>query len=140
MKSFKTPAKRKPKKVVANPRVARTRNGGTQTQAEHMGKIRSALRNLSRFWRPIQAVRKRNKVGTGRSAKYYCEGCGGLFASVQVDHKVEAGSLRTYADLPAFCERLFAEDLDAYQCLCDKCHIAKTHPSSIPVVSSNGGG
>lgn len=128
-KLFKPATKRKPKKVVANPRVERTRNGGTQTQAMHMGKIRSALRHISRFWRPIQEARKRNKVGTGRNAKYYCDGCGGLFPAVEVDHKVEAGSLRSYADLPGFCERLFAESPDAYQVLCPTCHSAKTHPS-----------
>lgn len=126
-KLFKPATKRKPKKVVANPRVPRTRNGGTETESMHMGKIRSALRNLSRFWRPIQEARKRNKFGTGRNVKYYCDACGGLFPSVQVDHRVEAGSLRTYADLPSFCERLFAESPEAYQVLCEGCHLAKTH-------------
>ena len=123
----KSTGPKKPKKVVANPRVERTRNGNTETLAQHMGKIRSALRNLSRFWKPIQAARRRNKFGVGKSAKYYCDGCGGLFAAVQVDHKIEAGSLKTYADLPSFCERLFAEDPESYQCLCENCHNVKTH-------------
>jgi len=126
---FKPASKRKPKKAV-NARVPRTRNNFTETEAMHMGKIRSALRNLSRFWKPIAEARKRNKVGTGRNAKYYCDGCGGLFLSVQVDHVVEAGSLRTYADLPGFCERLFAEHPSSYQCLCDTCHNRKTHDKS----------
>ena len=128
---FKPASKRKPKKAVT-PRVPRTRNGGSETESMHMGKIRSALRNISRFWKPIQAARKRNKVGMGRSAKYYCDGCGGLFLSVQVDHIVEAGSLKTYADLPGFCERLFAESPEAYQCLCENCHLTKTHSVGNP--------
>lgn len=130
-KLFHPASKRKPKKAVT-PRVPRTRNGGSETEAMHMGKIRSALRNISRFWKPIQAARKRNKVGMGRSAKYYCDGCGGLFLSVQVDHIVEAGSLKTYADLPGFCERLFAEEPTAYQVLCDSCHLTKTHSVGNP--------
>ena len=130
-KLFHPASKRKQKKAVT-PRVPRTRNGGTETNAMHMGKIRSALRNISRFWKPIQAARKRNKVGMGRSAKYYCDGCGGLFLSVQVDHIVEAGSLKTYADLPGFCERLFAEEPSAYQVLCDSCHLTKTHSVGNP--------
>jgi hypothetical protein len=131
-KPSKPLANRKPKKAVVTPRVPRTRNGGTETEAQHMGKIRSALRNISRFWKPIQEARKRNKFGTGRNAKYYCDGCGGLFLSVQVDHKVEAGSLRTYADLPGFCQRLFAEEPSAYQVLCDSCHLTKTHSVGNP--------
>ena len=130
-KLFHPASKRKPKKTVT-PRVPRTRNGGSETESMHMGKIRSALRNISRFWKPIQAARKRNKVGMGRSAKYYCDGCGGLFLSVQVDHVVEAGSLKTYADLPGFCERLFAEEPSAYQVLCDSCHLTKTHSVGNP--------
>lgn len=117
---------KKPKKNVI-PRVARTRNNGTETEAQHMGKIRSALRNLSRFWKPIAEARRRNKYGVGKSAKYYCDACGGLFPAIQVDHVVSAGSLRTYDDLPSFCRRLFEENPEAYQCLCEKCHNLKTH-------------
>lgn len=123
---FKPASKRKPKKEVVA-RVPRTRNGGTETQAMHIGKIRSALRNISRFWKPIQAARKRNKVGTGRNAKYYCDGCGGLFLSVEVNHKTPAGSLRTYDDLPAFCSRLFAENPEDYEVLCPQCHLKVTN-------------
>jgi len=126
-KLFKPASKKKPKKVVT-PRVPRTRNGGTETESMHMGKIRSALRNLSRFWKPIQEARKRNKFGTGRNAKYYCDACGGLFLSVEIEvnHKVQVGSLKTYADIPDFCQRLFSENIDDYEVVCKNCHLEIT--------------
>jgi hypothetical protein len=123
----KSTGPRKPKKVVANPRVPRTRNNGTETEAQHLGKIRSALRHISRFWKPITEARKRNKVGVGKSAKYYCDACKGLFPSIEVDHIIPAGSLRNYDDLPDFCRRLFEERPEAFQCLCPLCHKEKTH-------------
>lgn len=102
--------------------MPRTRNGGTQTNAEHMGKIRSALRHLSRFWKPIENVRKSVKVGKGKNAKYFCQMCNKLVDKVEIDHITPAGSLKSYSDLPEFCERLFVEDTTLLRALCNDCH------------------
>jgi len=117
---------KKQKKVIA-PRVPRTRNFNSETEAQHFGKIRSALRNMTRWWKPIQAVRKRVKVGVGKNAKYYCESCKTLHDKIEIDHIVGAGSLRSYADLEGFCKRLFEENPNNYMALCKKCHLEKTH-------------
>lgn len=44
---------------------------------------------------------------------------------VQVDHIVQAGSLKTFKDLAGFCERLFC-GIDGLQILCKPCHDKKT--------------
>lgn len=118
---------RKKKKPVVSPKVPRTRNLSTETEAQHFGKIRSALRNLTRFWKPIQEARKRAKVGKGKTAKYLCAMCNKLHDKAEVDHLIPSGSLRSYADLPGFCARLFEENPDNYQVLCKECHVKKTH-------------
>lgn len=92
-----------------------------------MGKIRSALRNISRFWKPIQAKRKSVSVGVGKARKYYCESCKSLVSEIEIDHATPAGSLRSYEDLPGFCERLFVEDVSLLVALCKPCHLEKTH-------------
>jgi hypothetical protein len=128
---FKPAPKRKPKKVVKNPKVERTRNGGTWTEAEFFGRLRAMLRGMTRYWKPITEKRKSVKVGTGRNAKYYCEGCKTLHDKVEINHIHAAGSLRSYADLPGFCERLFIEGTDGLEALCKSCHHTKTHSSKL---------
>jgi hypothetical protein len=123
----KSTGPRKPKKVVANPRVPRTRNGNSETESQHFGKIRSMLRGMTRFWKPINAKRNSVKVGTGKNARYYCENCQTLHEKIEIDHRIPAGSLRSYRDLPGFCERLFVEDVSLLTALCQKCHKEKTH-------------
>ena len=115
----------KKKVVVKNPRVERTREMGTLTESAFFGKIRSALRNTFRYWKPMYAKLKEAKVGS----KYKCAMCGGLFVrkEVEIDHIVGAGSLRSYEDIAGFVKRLTEEDINAYQVLCKKeCHILKT--------------
>ena len=119
-------------------RVPRTRNGQSETDSQHFGKIRSALRNMSRWWKPIALARKAASrtytIGRAKRVEYQCASCSNWFniKEIQVDHVVECGSLRSYNDLPGFCERLFAEELSAYAVLCTSCHQSKTHGSPPP--------
>lgn len=98
----------------------------------HMGKIRAGLRNLSRWWKPFQiAIRMAGvKCNVGGRVKtlYKCCECKRLLdrKSVEVNHKVPVGSLKTYNDLPGFCERLFVEDISLLEVLCKDCHKEET--------------
>ena len=120
------------KKPVKNPRVVRTRNGGTQTQAGHMNDIRSMLRNLSRWWKPMQLALKASSttytVGRAKRVMYMCAQCNKLHErkNVEVNHIEPAGSLKSYEDLPSFCEKLFVEDISKLEVLCKPCHLAIT--------------
>jgi hypothetical protein len=131
-KPSKPLSNKKPKKVVKTPRVERTRNFGTQTESEFFGRLRAMLRGMTRYWKPINEKRKSVKVGTGRNAKYYCENCKTLHDKIEIDHRVSAGSLRSYEDLPGFCERLFIEGTEGLTALCRQCHLAKTHSVGNP--------
>jgi 5-methylcytosine-specific restriction endonuclease McrA len=70
----------------------------------------------------------RKKVeGKRHKFEYKCAACGGWFKAreVQVDHLIDAGSLKDYTDLPGFVERLFTSE-DMLQVLCKSCHSSKT--------------
>lgn len=104
------------------------------TTARFFGFIRSALRNAYSKYPPRFEALKRAEVGrminskTGKLAKHYeCNHCRKYFIQkdVQVDHIIDAGSLRDFSDLPGFCERLFC-GVDGLQVLCKKDHQAKT--------------
>lgn len=126
-------------KKVKNPKVPRTRNNNTLTEAAFWGFIRSTLRNASRWWKPIaqcKADSKRAYKGTKKLQKweYQCNHCKDWFMEkeIAVDHKIEAGSLTCGDDLKGFVERLFVE-VDGLQILCNKrldgkesCHKKKT--------------
>jgi len=103
-----------------------------------MGKIRSALRDISRWWKPIKAARDRVRLGKGKNAMYRCEQCFSLVDKIEIDHVVEAGSLKDYNDLPGFCERLFVEDPLLLMALCTSCHSRKTRPPH-PLTLHNSG-
>jgi 5-methylcytosine-specific restriction endonuclease McrA len=115
--------------------VVKTRNAGTMTESAFWSFIRSALRQKSRWWKPIakakESARRKHIVPKGSKSKqrweYQCAACQNWFAEkgVNVDHKVPAGSLKSAADLPGFVERLFCE-VDNLQVLCSKCHDQKT--------------
>lgn len=113
-------------------RVARTRNGGTETESQHMGKIRSALRNISRWWKPfamaLKSARVTHHVGRRKRVLYLCSACDKLYdrKQVEVNHIVPVGSLKTYADLPGFCERLFVENPSLLEVVCKECHLGIT--------------
>ena len=119
-------------KKVTKPRVARTRNAGTMTEAAFWSMIRSALRQKSRWWKPIAECKKlARRISKSKNKRqkweYQCKKCKKWYKSdqVNVDHIEQAGSLRTYDDLPKFVETLFCEQ-ENLQVLCKSCHDEKT--------------
>ena len=87
-------------------KVVRTRNLGTWTEAEYFSRIRSALRKVFRYFKPMQkaldlASRPSKSANKKLKKEYQCAHCKKWFkrADVQIDHIVGAGSLRTYDDI-----------------------------------------
>lgn len=100
--------------------------------ARFFGFIRSALRSAYNKWPPkynVLNAAKRAYEGPDKRQKweYQCAECSQWFKGkeVSVDHITPAGSLRSFDDLPGFCERLFC-GTDGLQVLCTTCHSAKT--------------
>ena len=123
-------AKKKPIKKTS--RVPKTRNAGTMTESAFWSFIRSALRQKSRWWKPITECKmkaRRPYKGPNKRQKfeYLCNSCKTWFPEKQinVDHIVGAGSLNCGQDLPGFVDRLFCEQ-DNLQVLCTTCHDHKT--------------
>lgn len=117
---------------VKKQRVARTRNGGTMTESQFWSMIRSALRQRTVYWKPVdlckkQARRKNQSTNKRLKFEYQCNICKNWFPEkqVSVDHIIPAGTLRDFSDLPGFAERLFVE-ADGLQVLCNSCHDNKT--------------
>lgn len=115
-------------------RVERTRNGGTWTEAQFWGMLRSTLRRRSMYWKPItealnSARRKYKGENKRRKWEYQCAECSNWFMrkEVEVDHVEPVGSLKSYDDLPGFVKRLFCEEKECYTVLCKKCHKSKTY-------------
>ena len=116
-------------KKVKNPRVPRTRASLEWTEARFWQFIRSTLRAASRKWPPlIRTVFEQNRRPNQSSNKrmkweFQCHECGYWFPrkEVEADHIIPCGSLKTYADLPGFVERLFCE-VDGLRVLCKACH------------------
>lgn len=113
-------------------KVPKTRNNGTMTEAAFWAFIRSALRNKSRYWKPITQTKmnaRRAYSGPNKRQKfeYQCNHCKKWFAEkdINVDHIIPAGTLTCANDLPGFVERLFCE-VNNLQVLCEKCHDVKT--------------
>ena len=113
-------------------RVVKTRNAGTMTESAFWSFIRSALRQKSRWWKPITQCKMKSRrpyKGPNKRQKfeYQCKSCSKWFPDkkVNVDHIIPAGSLQCAADLPGFVERLFCE-IDNLQVLCSDCHNKKT--------------
>ncbi len=114
----------------------KTRNNFTLTEAEYFSKIRSALRKTFQFWKPAilaleKASRKSQSENKRIKKEFQCNHCKKWFkrADVQIDHIVECGSLRTYADITPFLQRLTLEDPNGFQVLCKCCHTVKTKES-----------
>ena len=108
------------------------RGGGTLTEAAFWSKIRSTLRQSSRWWKPITQCKqnaKRPYKGSNKRQKfeYQCNKCKKWFPDKQinVDHVLPAGELNKADDLPGFVERLFVEQ-SGLQVLCVNCHDIKT--------------
>jgi 5-methylcytosine-specific restriction endonuclease McrA len=123
---------RKKAAVARKPRVVKTRNAGTMTESAFWSFIRSALRQKSRWWKPITQTKMKSRrayKGPNKRQKfeYQCVHCEKWFPEkkINVDHIHPAGSLNCANDLPGFVERLFCES-DNLQVLCEKCHNTKT--------------
>ena len=108
------------------------RNAGTMTESAFWSFIRSALRQKSRWWKPISQCKlnaKRAYKGPNKRQKfeYKCAECKNWFPEKQinVDHIKPAGSLNCAQDLPGFVDRLFCEQ-ENLQVLCKTCHDEKT--------------
>lgn len=119
-------------KKVVNTKVIRTRNGNTWSESEFWGKIRSALRKVSMYWKPIQACKQGCKeiyTGINKRQKfaYRCSICNKTVSEkeLHIDHKTAVGSLKSSDDLKGFVDRLFVEDSLHYQCSCKSCNYAK---------------
>lgn len=112
-------------------RVQPTRAGNTWTEAKYFQFIRSALRQAySRYPAKFQAKKlaERDVTGKRHRYEYKCAACKEWFMGkeIQVDHIEPAGTLKTYADLPAFTEKLFCE-AEGMQVMCKPCHQLKTN-------------
>lgn len=124
--------KTKKARKTAKPKVVKPRNAGTMTESAFWSFIRSALRQKSRWWKPITECKlkaKRVYKGPNKRQKfeYQCKTCKNWFPEKQinVDHIVPAGSLNCAEDLPGFVNRLFCEQ-ENLQVLCTECHNEKT--------------
>lgn len=129
----KKAATKKTIKKVRKSKVVKEWNDNTMTSAAFFGMIRSALRNKSRFWKPIMKVKNAAKVSykgpnKRRKFSYICGECKQEFDSkqVKVHHIEECGSLNSFEDIGEFCRRLFCTE-DKLILLCDSCHDKKHH-------------
>lgn len=102
------------------------------TEAKFWAFVRSGLRSKWSRWPgkyATLAAAKRDYKGDNPRQKYEykCAKCRRYYPQkeVSVDHIVPVGTLRSFEDLPAFCERLFVGP-DKLQVLCKKHHDAKT--------------
>lgn len=114
-------------------KTIKTRNNNTMTDSAFWSFIRSALRQKSRWWKPIQQVKqeaRRNYKGDNKRQKfeYQCSICKNWFPDkeVEIDHIIPAGSLTCGQDLEGFIERLFCEK-DGLRCVCKTCHRKETN-------------
>lgn len=129
-------------------KIAKPRNAGTMTESAFFGMLRSTLRARSlRGWKPLQEAKKlvrRPYSGDDKRTKweYQCSKCKKWYtehrtveledgttkrvANIEVDHIIEAGSLKCYDDIAGFVKRLFCE-VDGLQVLCKECHNKKTY-------------
>ena len=114
-------------------KVIKTRNAGTMSESAFWAFIRSALRQKSRWWKPITQCKQNAKrpykgINKRQKFEYQCNKCKKWFPDKQinVDHISPAGELNKSDDLPGFVERLFCE-VERLQCLCTNCHNVKTN-------------
>jgi hypothetical protein len=109
-------------------KVAKPRNAGTMTEVQFFQWIRQILRKASLYWKPIAQVRKEAQIpykgpNKRRKYSYVCSSCKKEFPSTEINvhHKIECGSLKSFDDLPGFAERLFCEK-ESLCVLCKTCH------------------
>ena len=97
-------------------KVVKSRAGGTWTESRYWTFIRSALRQAwSKYPVRYQVVNDARRPFSGEDKRtkweYKCKECNNYYKAkeVQVDHKVSAGSVKCYEDLPAFVESVKSE-------------------------------
>ena len=126
--------KKKKQRVYKKPKPPKNFNGGTWTQSKFFGTLRSSLRRTFRWWIPMQKALEKasrpsqNKQNKRLKKEYQCAHCKDWFKrqDVEIDHKIECGSLKNWDDVVPFIQRMTAEDVNAYQVLCIHCHKIKT--------------
>jgi len=122
---------------MAKKKVEKPRNSGTMTESAFWSFIRSALRQKSRWWKPITECKKKAKrvyKGSNKRQKfeYKCNVCKNHFSDkeTQVDHIIPVGTLKSGKDLELFVENLFCE-INNLQVICTTCHNKKTQSEKI---------
>lgn len=114
-------------------RVARTRAGGTWSEAQYWQFIRSGLRQLSRRWPPVTRLvwneSRRPYVGPNKRQRweFQCAVCAKWYMrkEMQADHIQPCGSLKSWEDLAGFTRRLLVETA-GLRILCAECHLLRT--------------
>jgi len=125
------------------------------TDAAFFGKIRSMLRKEWRNSKPYKDATKqaRRPYAGGGRRKFVieCSQCSDTYflneriqvdsakkgvtkevLAYQIDHKIDAGTLKTFDDISGFAERLFCPP-EGLQVLCYHCHYKKTHKPKEPI-------
>lgn len=112
------------------------------TTARFFSFIRSGLRQLWSRWPPkykvlAEARRKSQSENKRLKWEFLCASCGFYFPQkeVQVDHLEDAGTLRSFEDLPGFAQRLFVGE-DKLQVLCQSCHKRITKERKLEKIST----
>lgn len=130
MRIKKNATKRRTK--IPRTKSPKSRNSKSMTESQFWSFIRSALRQKSRWWKPITECKMKSRrayKGPNKRQRfeYQCNTCKLWFPEkkINVDHIEPVGALNCSADLPGFVERLFVE-VDNLQCLCSSCHNDKT--------------
>jgi len=123
--------------------VEKTRCSKTMTEAGFRAWILSALRSLTRRWKPANDAWKLNtrpnKTGKGRHRiEHQCARCKEWFPKktkkndigVELDHIVPIGGLSSFSKLEQWVLNAFVE-VEGYQKLCSVCHRIKTNGEKI---------
>lgn len=92
--------------------------------------LRSGLRRLWMRWPARSEAIKMARIAVeGKRHRFEvpCAKCGKLhkIKDVQVDHKIQCGSLKDWEDIEPFTRNLFCA-VEGLQCLCKECHKVKT--------------
>lgn len=113
-------------------KTIKNRCDNTMTESQFWGFIRSWLRRLTFRWKPRQAAKnacRRDYTGSNKKQKYEyeCNICKNWYKGdeIEMDHKIECGSLKSADDVAMFIERALVEK-EGWQALCKECHKLKT--------------
>jgi len=119
-----------------------TRCSGTMTEAGFLGWILSALRSLTRKWKPAQQAWKLNTrpntTGSRHKFEHQCAHCLQWFvkkkinkrSTIELDHIVPCGGLNHLDKASVWLSRAFVE-IDGYQKLCLECHTKKSNEEKL---------